>query len=37
VPIAGAKAQENVLLFEKNAAQNAALLVTSIVERLELQ
>ena len=34
---AGAKAQENVLLFEKSAAQNAALLVTSIVGRLEAQ
>jgi hypothetical protein len=32
---AGAKAQENVLLFEKSAAQNAALLVTSIVGRLD--
>jgi len=28
---AGAKAQENVLLFEKSAAQNAALLVTCLV------
>jgi adenosylhomocysteine nucleosidase len=34
---AGAKAQENVLFFEKSAAQNAALLVTSIVGRLEAQ
>src|SRR6476620_10216304 len=34
---AGAKALENVLLFEKSAAQNAALLVTSIVGRLEAQ
>jgi adenosylhomocysteine nucleosidase len=34
---AGAKALENVLLFEKSAAQNAALLVTSIVRRLEVQ
>ena len=34
---AGAKAQDNVLLFEKSAAQNAALLVTSIVGRLEAQ
>ena len=34
---AGTKAQENVLLFEKGAAQNAALLVTSIVGRLEAQ
>jgi adenosylhomocysteine nucleosidase len=33
----GAKAPENVLLFEKSAAQNAALLVTSIVGRLEAQ
>jgi len=31
---AGVKAPENVLLFEKSAAQNAALLVTSIVGRL---
>lgn len=34
---AGAKAPENVLLFEKSAAQNAALLVTSIVGCLEAQ
>jgi len=34
---AGAKAQENVLLFEKSAAQNAALLVAGIVGRLEAQ
>ena len=34
---AGVKAPENVLLFEKSAAQNAALLVTSIVGRLEAQ
>jgi adenosylhomocysteine nucleosidase len=34
---AGAKAQENVIHFEKSAAQNAALLVTSIVGRLEAQ
>ena len=34
---AGAEAQENVILFEKSAAQNAALLVTSIVGRLEAQ
>ena len=34
---AGAKAPENVLLFEKSAAQNSALLVTSIVVRLEAQ
>ena len=34
---AGAKAQDNVLLFEKSAAQNAALLVTGIVGRLEGQ
>jgi adenosylhomocysteine nucleosidase len=32
---AGAKAPEDVRLFEKSAAQNAALLVTSIVGRLE--
>ena len=34
---AGAKAQENLLIFEKSAAQNAALLVTSIVGRLGAQ
>jgi adenosylhomocysteine nucleosidase len=34
---ATAKAPENVLLFEKSAAQNSALLVTSIVGRLEAQ
>src|SRR6267154_5458439 len=34
---AGAKASENVLFFEKSAAQNAALLVTGIVRRLEAQ
>ena len=34
---AGAKASENVLLLEKSAAQNAALLVTGIVGRLEGQ
>ena len=34
---AGAKAPENVLLFEKSAAQNAALLVAGIVGRLEAQ
>jgi adenosylhomocysteine nucleosidase len=33
----GAKAQENVLLFEKSAAQNAASLVTGIVGRLQAQ
>jgi adenosylhomocysteine nucleosidase len=34
---AGARAQENVLIFEKSAAKNAALLVTSIVGRLKAQ
>jgi adenosylhomocysteine nucleosidase len=34
---AGAKAAENVRLFEKSAAQNSALLVTGIVGRLEAQ
>jgi nucleoside phosphorylase len=34
---AGAKAPENVLLFEKSASQNSALLVTGIVGRLEAQ
>jgi adenosylhomocysteine nucleosidase len=34
---AGAEAQENVLFFGKSAAQNAALLVTGIVGRLEAQ
>jgi Phosphorylase superfamily len=34
---AGAKAPENVLLFEKSAAQNSALLVISVLGRLEAQ
>jgi len=34
---AGAKAPEDELLFEKSAAQNAARLVTGIIERLEVQ
>src|SRR5262245_12438665 len=34
---AGAQAPEDELLFEKTAAQNAARLVTGIIERLEVQ
>jgi adenosylhomocysteine nucleosidase len=34
---AGAKAPEDERLFEKSAAQNAARLVTAIIERLEVQ
>jgi adenosylhomocysteine nucleosidase len=34
---AGAKAPEDELLFEKSAAQNAARLVTGIIERLEVR
>jgi adenosylhomocysteine nucleosidase len=32
---AGAKAQEDIQLFQKTAAQNAALLVTSLIDRLD--